>query len=716
MTNSRNILGPDSAVQKNANLSRWFIGLLFLIPVIIYLPGIMGKIPYPSESAQYTDLILSHYPNALYLKKSILEFQQIPLWSTFIHSGAPFAANPLAGLFYLPGWLALVFPLPEGISVLLAAHAVFASWGMFLFLKSENIGELGAIAGGLIFGLAPKFAAHYGAGHVTLLYAISWTPWLFWISKKDQCGWKTGIVAALLFLADPRWSVYAGIFWFSFDIAHRHSSQPAKLFLYYLKAGITAALIASPLIIPMYEFIGLSTRLKMESGDVLAYSMSPEKILGFLIPSNWGNPEWYIYSGGMVFGLFLIQFFLKEERNRNRFWIFWIIASSLAAFGSWFVNPEWITLIPLISLLRVPSRALFLVVFSFSVIAARTMGGLLNHKIDPQIINRIAFGLGLGAIGLALTVSYLLGMFSVLLIWGFVFLLILSLMLPFMNQDAGRINLYWVILCFIILDLLGAGLQSFSVKDFELGGQSEILDLIREDKEIFRLYSPSYSVPQRIAVEQGLELADGVDPMQIAVYSGYMEKATGIPNSGYSVTIPPFETGNPAFDNAGSTPDAFLLSLLNVKYVISDFKIENQDLLMVKTEGSKYLYENRILSARAWIEAEPKNRQNPAVIKSGTIHEIDVTPNHISINASGPGKLVLSEVMYPGWFVSVDGEKKQIDPAYGVLRSVAISEGNHQIEFTFWPIRMYLGIAISLFGWVVSIWQINQNENDGLHK
>ena len=135
---------------------------------------------------------------------------------------APFAANPLAGLFYLPGWFAIIFPLPEGISVILSAHAVFATWGMYLYLKEENLGEISAIAGGLVMGLMPKVAAHYGAGHVSMIYAICWTPWLLLVSRKDQKGWKTGIVAAALFLADPRWAVYAGIMWITHDIAHRH--------------------------------------------------------------------------------------------------------------------------------------------------------------------------------------------------------------------------------------------------------------------------------------------------------------------------------------------------------------------------------------------------------------------------------------------------------------------------------------------------------------
>ena len=43
----------------------------------------------------------------------------------------------------------------------------------------------------------------------------------------------------------------------------------------------------------------------------------------------------------------------------------------------------------------------------------------------------------------------------------------------------------------------------------------------------FRVYSPSYSLPQHVAQRAGLELADGVDPMQVAGYARLMQAATG---------------------------------------------------------------------------------------------------------------------------------------------------------------------------------------------
>ena len=710
MRKLKNNLEPNLDKNDKTQISTWVIVLIFLIPVFVYIPGILGKIPYPSDSALYSDLMLTHYPNALYLKQSIIEYHQIPLWSTLIHSGAPFAANPLAGLFYLPGWLALLFPLPEGISVILAVHAVFGSWGMYQFLKEENIGEIGAIAGGVAFGLMPKVAAHYGAGHVSLIYAISWTPWLLLVSRKDQKGWKTGITAALLFLADPRWAVYAGMFWFSYDIAHRQEQGFRTNFLYYLRSGIIALLIASPLILPMYEFVGLSTRLQMGLDDIQAFSLAPAKILNLIIPASGGNPEWYLYSGGIIIGLFLMQIFIKQLRKINRFWSVWVVISLLISFGSWLINPSWLVNLPIISLLRVPSRAFFLAGYSLTVITARSIDSIIAGGLEYKRLSKIAFGLALFSLGMALSITYLLGKFSIIAIWGFGFLFLLSILILISKPSAKERGWIWILVGLMVVDLFGAGIQSYYRKDKNEITSREVADSIKEDTDKFRLYSPSYSFPQYLAAENGFELTDGVDPLQVAAYSEFMDKASGVTSQGYSVTIPAFNTGNPALDNTGSIPNAFLLGLLNVKYVISEFMIDNPDLHEIPTGDQSYLYVNSFILNRAWIEDELICEENYQLKNSKKISNLEFSPNRIGLTAYGPGRLVLSEVYYPGWKVIVDGDAKAIEQAYGVLRSVDLTEGEHEIKFNFQPISVYIGLGLAAIGWTLAVWQIRKDK------
>jgi len=692
--------------------SRYFL-IILLLPVLIYLPGIVGWVPYPSETAKYTDLLLTHYPNAVFLRNSIIQNHAIPLWSNLIYSGIPFAANPLSGVWYLPGWLALLFPLPAGISLVLAGHSVFGTIGFYKFLRGEDIGIFGALCGGLVFGLMPKIAAHYGAGHVTLLYALAWTPWLFFVSKRDKKGWKTGLILACLFLADPRWSVFAGILWLTFDIAHRHKDIKNAV-LFYAKTGLLSFLLASPLILSLLEYTSLSTRSLMTAEDILISSLPPENLIGLIIPGSGSNPEWYMYPGGLMLVLFVTQFFFTKLRKKNYYWLTWIILSLIISLGSLIPGAQVIAEIPLISLLRVPSRALFITGLAFAVITGITIDWLQTHNPEKKIFRRISFGI--------LVFSTLLGAAIVLnanaelfkLLWGFGFLVISGILLLFLSNKLTSNFSKWLIIMLISLDLLGAGYLSFSYKMDNIStiAETEIAEYLEKDQEYYRIYSPSYSISQNLAAEQSLELADGVDPLQIKSYSEFMVSATGIPESGYSVTIPPFVSGNPSVDNQGNKPDAKLLGLLNVKYVVSEFKIITEGLVLHETESELEIYLNELYLPRAWIEeleiADSKSGNNK---RENNIRWIEKEPNLIHLEVDGPGRLVLSEIYYPGWVAYVDGIRQDIEPAYDVLRSISLVDGTHDIYFKFRPISIYVGLILAAFGWIYTLWNFSNETN-----
>jgi len=142
-----------------------------LIPVWIFLSGITG-FPYSSNDALYSDLVISHYPNAIFLQRSLIYDHVVPLWSPTILSGYPFAANPLAGLWYPPGWFALLFPLPLGFNITVILHILWGGLGMYNLLRRERLSHMAALFGALAFESLPKIIAHYGAGHLTLVYAL----------------------------------------------------------------------------------------------------------------------------------------------------------------------------------------------------------------------------------------------------------------------------------------------------------------------------------------------------------------------------------------------------------------------------------------------------------------------------------------------------------------------------------------------------------------
>jgi hypothetical protein len=197
----------------------------------------------------------------------------------------------------------------------------------------------------------------------------------------------------------------------------------------------------------------------------------------------------------------------------------------------------------------------------------------------------------------------------------------------------------------------------------------------------FRVYSPSYSLP----AGDGLEHVDGVDPLQLAATVDFVERATGVASAGYSVTLPAFAEGDVATANRLAVPDAMRLGLLNVRYVAAEFPIEAAGLSQVATFDTTRVYENAAWRPRAWIVDEP-------------IGDIVWTPNHIMLTATGPGRLVLSEVNYPGWQARVDGRRVPIVTEHALLRAVDLPAGEHTVEFDFKPISVFAGAGLSLAG------------------
>mgnify|MGYP002638953834 CR=1 FL=1 len=101
-----------------------------------------------------------------------------------------------------------------------------------------------------------------------------------------------------------------------------------------------------------------------------------------------------------------------------------------------------------------------------------------------------------------------------------------------------------------------------------------------------------------------------------------------------------------------------------------------------------YLYHRTAPAWRACFEHEGK--QSQAVISRYEANEVG-----IQIDAPQSGRVVLRDLMFPGWEVTVDGKPAEAIRHERLFRAVEVSPGTHTILWAYRPASLRIGIWIS---------------------
>ena len=460
------------------------------------------------------------------------------------------SANPLSGLHYPPGWLGLLLPLPFGLNLTAVLHLILGGVGMARFIRSQTGQEWAALFGGLAFAGMPKLLAHLGAGHLTLIYAVGWLPWLL---LAQQAAWERprkrfylpGFNLGLILLADVRMVVVAGALWGAFSIEGILSSQRRsdwrkiiEAILRLIATPLIAACVGAVLILPLAEYAQVSTRSLMQASDIGVLSLPAARLLGLLIPEMGGSAEWVVYSGSLVFGLGLLALFLKIDGRKAHFWWGVFILSLLWALGDqlpWF---DFLARIPGLNMVRVPPRMMFAGLFALITAASLSVSAILSDPArlsrQPKI-NALLILVGLAFLVILLTPAAwaATGEIPTRFLWGAISL-IGTLVFLFLarSQRIQRNVLPWLMCGWLLIDITGVNVISLDYRPknevLNQGGQVAAALLTAKAFDYFRTYSPSYSIPQQMAAFYRIELADGVDPLQMTAYTDFMQRASGI--------------------------------------------------------------------------------------------------------------------------------------------------------------------------------------------
>ncbi|MCB0210029.1 MAG: hypothetical protein KDJ52_11895, partial [Anaerolineae bacterium] len=496
-------------------------------------------------------------------------------------------------------------------------------------------------------------------------------------------------------------------------------------------------------LLPLVELITFSNR-SLSPAQAAEYSVTPVQLLiGLLLPSAQGGHELVIYLG--LIPLLIALFGIRRRQPWSWFYGAIFLFSILFALGpATPIHSLFYNFVPGFRWVRTPARMFFVGAIATSVLVGFGIDRLCTtHWTEnaQQWLTRLAVIVGATALILGLGLAFLFGQvgrapfaLAILIPVGLIAVVL---------RARQRIAPQWLVLLLGLL--LYLDLASFAMSMMRFAPLSEALAVGRstaaylaQQPDLFRVYSPSYSIPTQTAAAFNLQLADGVEPVHLSIYDHFMAQAGGYHDAGFSVTIPHF--GDAPLDIAlkDVEPDMRLLGLLNVVYVAAAFPMNWNGLRLVEEVDSIYIYRNTEALPRAWVahqtcpsqpnwltqleslpnladivlvEETDKPLANAMPASSAEITAYGADHIAIETEIEAPGWLVVSELWYPGWQATVNGSRQPVEKVDGLLRGIYLAEAgkytialDYQPASVIWGNRLAWGTAVLLIG--ITVWRV----------
>lgn len=600
------------------------LSLIVLGAAFLLLVGLRPQsLPFNPE-APFSDAATAHWPAALHLRQSVLERGEWPLWQNTILGGGPFAANPLNKTAYPPQWLALLLPPALHINLMIVLHLLIAGWGMWRWARSLDLHESAAALSALAYTFAPKVLAHVGAGHVDLLYALVWWPWLLWSIRMwfapDNPSMRlaflqVGLFAALMILSDVRLSLFGLALAVAYGLWQAAREKQVRRLVWGIPALIIVGLLTLSVIVPLLIWQPYLSRSTMSAADAGVFSLEGGHLVGLLLPPHGGNPETFAYLSLPV--LLLAGVALFSAPRKHAFWLIVIVLAALYALG---VNsPLWRLLVdalPFLRWFRVPARAWFVAVLATSLLAGYGLQVVMQTvermrqgaEIRRLAIKRLAVAGGLagslfcggftlavladlpGTIGIGvMLVGALLGIVLLLGLYG--------------RLSPNALALLLIAVLFIDQTWTGRNWVEWRGPERWLTHQQALVGALKADNAA-RIYTPNYALEQQVAAANGLHLLSGVDPFQLSGIVDALEQGSGVPVTKYTVVLPPLELEPTGEDdertpqellrvvNKDAVPDTMVLAEWDVSHVVATYPIEHDRLSLLTDLDGTFVYRN----------------------------------------------------------------------------------------------------------------------------
>ena len=693
--------------------SRWdALALLALAALVLVLlaPVLAGRADLPAG-----DFIDQFYAFARFASAELAQ-GRLPTWNPYTFSGAPFLADIQSGVFYPPNLLMLLYGAARGGDLPLTALYVQVALHLFLAgaftygLARRRLGNRwAALLAGVTFALG-GYLTSYPPLQLAVLQTDTWLPLLAlatdaavlrWGEIRD---WRLKIrdsrsdispisnpqsllpnllalvlVWVLVFLPghpqSAMYVAYAALAW----AVYRAWDVGLGWWRGLLLAGGTALgglALAAAQWLPSQEYARLSVRAAA-SYDQLSHGFPFRDLVQVVLPgvvSLWSP----LYVGLIPLGLALYAALHANRRDDSGFWAgLGLVALLLSFGGNLFVYPVFYWLAPGFNLFQSQERAAFLVSFALAMLAGAGLARLLagrRGQPDPPSPLRPPLSMGGGG-------------------------------------EMGKLKVLALsALVLTAVDLLRVAMPLLAGPPLppDLGYPAALITPLGAAPAPSRVEN-EYRLPGNYGVLAGVEDTWGASPLRTQRYADFYaavpaDRRRRLLNVGHFVT---WHTDIPGMTEVARLPVAHpITGAAETSYVLRtdpgprawlSYAAETTD----DATALARLADPAFDPWRTTLVAPDAAAALPALAGDGppaappAYHRL--SPTHIAVDVDAPraGLLNLSEVWYPGWTATVDGQPAPLLRAYTTLMAVPVAAGAHRVELRFDPPLVRLGLAIS---------------------
>lgn len=404
--------------QTKSKTQKWLFNLLpilviTLLNLIFFSEQIFGaKYFWSGYWSDITEFSAAYVK----LNAEALKAGSLPFWNPYSYSGFPHLADPVNAFFYPVNYIGYLL-INQGMDLFdwmkwsVILHFWLMQLGMYYFLRYNKLGLIPAIFGSIAFAFS---GATVGTSMIpNFLYNYAYLPWFvlalqYVLSRKSfPRALILGLVAAFMFLGgNPNMIFFVALYMIIYLIfwvfEHKADLGKQKKLLYLIPLSLFIFLaLTSAQLKEVMDFIPFSQRAEITYDFASDGSLSWRQLSTIVNPKVFGvfgeneTKNFYWLSPGKVYHYWETCFyfgiatfilagigFVQYRKNRlvlvSLATIIFMLLFSLGDNGPIF--KFFFNYIPGFNVFRIPSRALFLVSFSFSIVAAFGIQALLEKN------------------------------------------------------------------------------------------------------------------------------------------------------------------------------------------------------------------------------------------------------------------------------------------------------------------------------------------------